>query len=520
MLEFFACLAIAVCLFKTFLLEGYIIPTGSMAPTLLGRHRVVPCPACGHQFAVGATTREVSWANCPNCDQARISLANIPLTEGDQLLVQKSAYQFRSPRRWEAAVFHNPQNLSEAYVKRIVGLPGETVEILKGEVYIDGTLARKPIAAQRACAILIHDSNATPTGTDPDWQPRWRAEQPWWQPRGGGFAGDTRPDRPDVGRSPDWGWLTYRHWLRAGGRHLTRVELADWPAQFPPPKPQWDRLTYDAASRRLSYRGVLSAAERERYRLTAKTSPWERALDKLWADSHAGPITDSYAYNASTSPAAEFVVRDLLVSLDLHYKSGTGEFRCDLFDGRQTFQLICDTHTSEVRLQRDGQPQPLRTAKLPVNFFEQRVRLEFSNIDQQLCCALDGRELFEPYPFEPATDTPAGYPRQPVKIGIRGLRLHLLGLRLYRDLYYTPDGTHQVQQLESTAQQRTYFVLGDNSPVSIDSRYWPPHALLDEKLLIGKPFLVHLPARTWPVSWQGRTFYWRIPDWSRIRYIH
>ena len=47
------CLYIAVILFRTFELEGYIISTGSMAPSLLGFHKRVVCPSCGYHFPFG-----------------------------------------------------------------------------------------------------------------------------------------------------------------------------------------------------------------------------------------------------------------------------------------------------------------------------------------------------------------------------------------------------------------------------------------------------------------------------------
>ena len=42
-------------LFKTFEAEAFVIPTGSMAPTLYGRHKDAECPGCGFEWAVGAS---------------------------------------------------------------------------------------------------------------------------------------------------------------------------------------------------------------------------------------------------------------------------------------------------------------------------------------------------------------------------------------------------------------------------------------------------------------------------------
>lgn len=55
---------------------------------------------------------------------------------GDYLLIDQMSFRFREAARGEVIVFKFPDNPSEFYIKRIVGLPGETVEIRDGEVYI------------------------------------------------------------------------------------------------------------------------------------------------------------------------------------------------------------------------------------------------------------------------------------------------------------------------------------------------------------------------------------------------
>jgi len=59
---------------------------------------------------------------------------------GDYLLVDEISYQFRDPVRGEVIVFKNPNNPSEFYIKRVIGLPGEEVLVNDGSVVIDGEL--------------------------------------------------------------------------------------------------------------------------------------------------------------------------------------------------------------------------------------------------------------------------------------------------------------------------------------------------------------------------------------------
>ena len=55
---------------------------------------------------------------------------------GDYLIIDELSYQFREPQRGEVIVFKYPQDPSQRYIKRIVGLPGEIVKIQSGKVFI------------------------------------------------------------------------------------------------------------------------------------------------------------------------------------------------------------------------------------------------------------------------------------------------------------------------------------------------------------------------------------------------
>jgi signal peptidase I len=58
------------------------------------------------------------------------------LHEGQRIIISKIVYNFNEPERGDIIVFPNPNNPEEEYVKRIIGLPGETVEIVDGIVHI------------------------------------------------------------------------------------------------------------------------------------------------------------------------------------------------------------------------------------------------------------------------------------------------------------------------------------------------------------------------------------------------
>lgn len=58
------------------------------------------------------------------------------LHTGQRLLVIKAAYWFGDPQRGDVITFHSPQDPSRTLIKRVIALPGETVEIRDGQVYI------------------------------------------------------------------------------------------------------------------------------------------------------------------------------------------------------------------------------------------------------------------------------------------------------------------------------------------------------------------------------------------------
>ncbi len=66
------------------------------------------------------------------------------LHNNDRVLVDKLLYQIEGPRTGEVIVFRSPVVKSEDWIKRVIGLPGETVKIVAGQVYINGHLYKEP----------------------------------------------------------------------------------------------------------------------------------------------------------------------------------------------------------------------------------------------------------------------------------------------------------------------------------------------------------------------------------------
>ena len=78
------------------------------------------------------------------CSKVLIVNANIPsgsmedtIHPGDRVIGSRLAYLGKDPQRQDIIIFRYPDDESQVFIKRIIGLPGETVQIIDGEVYID-----------------------------------------------------------------------------------------------------------------------------------------------------------------------------------------------------------------------------------------------------------------------------------------------------------------------------------------------------------------------------------------------
>ena len=68
-------------------------------------------------------------------------------SDGNYLLIDEITYKFREPQRGEVVVFRSPQDKSTFFIKRIVALPGEQVNIKNNQIYINGELLEEDYLA-------------------------------------------------------------------------------------------------------------------------------------------------------------------------------------------------------------------------------------------------------------------------------------------------------------------------------------------------------------------------------------
>ncbi len=452
-------LAIGLLLFRTFLIEPSHVPTGSMAPHRLGVHLPLRCPECRFDFAVGiGQDGSPSRPICPNCGLRTFpSLAGQPAQAGDRLWISKGDLALRSPRRWDEVVFYAPGSPFTPHLKRIAGLPGEKVRIVDGDVFADGARVRKSRDVRQRMSVLVFDQDHPPPERKrPD---RWRfdVENPVpaysstrWQlkrdaaGRQGFFLEPPEAPADRTGSMP-MDWLNYRHFCPI---------LGDY-------GPVRDFLAYDGPDDGQGH-----------------------VVGDLW-------FTARVAWSPDQKTAAVLVFRltnaetDIRVTFRGPISHTPGE------DENYPVYLGTVSIDGETVVTRrfEDRRTALTFAKFPGGH-----DVEMSWVDHRFEFLVNGQPLFDPVEIDekPPRRPDERFRDSPVGIGVRGSGASVQSFRLYRDIHYTnrlatePVIGHGVREdVELPAD--SYFVLGDDSAHSVDSRFFEAGPAVPKSALIGRP---------------------------------
>jgi signal peptidase I len=401
---------ILALLFQGFAMQAFQIPTGSMAETLRGAHYSLRCTQCGYSFDVGSDSITIDRPQCPSCDYTLPPNVIGSMRNGDRIFVLKSIYQFFQPKRWDVVVFKNPTNPRENYIKRLIALPEETVQLIYGDVFINGQIVRKPVNVQKELwmPIFLQDHQAfdrfqegperTPSG-----QRRYRPQT--------GFVND-----------PNSAW-------------------------------QVDRSIC-----------ILNDDSGRRQSLAYQT---ENPHD----------FNAFYSYNESNDCIGKPIVSDLMLTFYAQLKGQVSCIGATLEKGGVLYSAYADRQGTLVFERTvNGQTQELRRAELSPVREAGFIHFEFANVDRQLVLRWGDRRMTYDLTKDPDYAAPQGEETQIPQVAIFGQgQVQIRHIGLFRDTYYLGSRASAVRGTEDkpfTLKSDQFFVCGDNSNNSLDSRLW------------------------------------------------
>lgn len=486
---------VLVVLFRAFVSEPFIIPTGSMAPGLMGYHLDVECEQCGQRFSVNASKENpyeppppgyegIGVAGiCPVCrfPQAfdRGTNQDHDAFAGDRILVNKFSYLLNEPDRWSVIVFYNPYKPFENYIKRLIGLPGETVRIHRGDIRTRPTadpstpfgIARKPPQKVGALLHVVDDTDRRPEV----WKESGFPDR--WRPSADELSAQVWKDRVATpGASVDqFGWLEFRNVIPSD---------ADWRRM----------LAGEAIDFSEGYDGEL-ITDFYAYNAHVQVSPSDvpTAVRALRDSESAADYTDRLA------PRGLHWVGDLAVEADLVIEEKQGEVALVLIEGGRRHVCTIDlaTGVAAATMEEEGESPVFDdgagetyasvSAKTIVTGPGRR-RVRFANCDDRLYLWVDGRyiEWDRPATFERGETRPVWSPEDPgdlapARIGAKNASLSVAALRVFRDVYYI-----SIQRGESPLSDlMDYREL--YAPLA------PPSAFSNARVIVDDPFFLKIP---------------------------
>jgi type IV secretory pathway protease TraF len=210
---------------------------------------------------------------------------------------------------------------------------------------------------------------------------------------------------------------------------------------------------------------------------------WDCTGNPLVGRAVPAPIRDLDSFNQGENSRALNPVPDVLLTCRVD-ASGAGQLGLAAIDGELRLEVIIEPG-QRLSVRSGGVVVESRT--LAAGSFGRATEVQFGLCDQQLLLVAEGQTLVRwKYERKGAAGTPS-----PLAIGARGLGLKVAQLKVWRDIYYLePRGTGGDWQAARPLGPQQVALLGDNPPVSTDSRHWPDAGVARQHVLghVYRPF--------------------------------
>jgi signal peptidase I len=484
--------------------EAAIVPTGAMASTILGHHKNLTCPNCNYRFTVNSSQEAepsqgppvlITGCTCPNCrsvidrgENGRGSTGNALWIDegGDRILYGKGFFGAAvfPPRRDDLIVMQYPDSPPTAppinYVKRVIGLPGETIAIQQGHLFA--------LASGRL------QYNDQPFDSRPLRQMTHADDQKAKQQFGAGEFEVLHKDPDQI---------------------LVRREIV-FDNDFQSPQTRESRRWRSSPER------AIKAMDTGGFNAVAPVngeSAWLRYRHIIPGRDKPGLITDFSGFNSFQAlpfhpgQPGENWVGDLILECEIAISQQSGDFILELSRGPDRFRATFDLDHGTLRLTRQTDDKEVTlggAASLTALSKTGNCELRMANVDQRITVWVAGQPVLVQDYSAPMRNGPSAVnDLEPASIGVRSATVQVQKLKLWRSTYCTTDPgradiTADVDWSEPSTwkalsnppvrtfyvQPEHYFVLGDNSMESSDSRSW---GLVPRSHLLGRVVFVYYP---------------------------
>jgi len=466
---------ILALVFIEFVMQAFRIPTGSMADTLRGAHFRLHCFQCGYEYNHNyeyQTPQEIipkqrvklPLSRCPSCGN-QTKERKVFVSNGDRIFVLKCIYQFFEPKRWDVVVFKSPLDPHSSYIKRLVAKNGETVEIIDGDIFINGKIARKPAKVQNELWMPVYDN---------DYQPA--------RPQADSFNGHA------------------------------------WKQPFNVADSKW------------------SVDENDPTKFQLDTPPDQ--VSSLAYDSSVGnDFRVTYAYNDVEYYKKMPYCSDLKLRFYAQSNEWKGRIGIALSKYQIDYKAWVDSAGKMViaKVDDDSQLVELAHKNIKIPSLRKLTLIEFANVDHMLIFQVAKQRLV----YDLGTDPDdAGQRRTNItpkaQLYASG-KLTASHVAIFRDIHYTGSefagGRKYGRAIEGapfTLGKNEFFVLGDNSPNSSDSRWWRTQGrgnnkktyrqgIVPRDYMVGKAIFVYWPNGLKPFENSSFGF---IPNIKKMRRIY